>query len=72
LIGPSLRKKTRIYGSFPKTKDNILKCKDNILPFGPSIWVKGGQHLPKHIWDKIEVLWRTCWGTYWELEGNIV
>jgi hypothetical protein len=25
------------------------------------------------IWDKSEVLWRTCWGTHWELiKGNIV
>jgi len=27
--------------------------------------VKRGQHLPKG--DKSEVLWRTCWGTHWEL-----
>ncbi len=25
-----------------------------------------------HIWDKSKVLWRTCWGTYWELERKIV
>jgi len=24
------------------------------------------------MWDKNEVVWRTCWGTHWELEGNIV
>jgi len=24
------------------------------------------------IWDKSEVLWRTCLGTDWELESNIV
>jgi hypothetical protein len=23
------------------------------------------------IWDKSEVLWRTCWGTYWEPVGNL-
>jgi hypothetical protein len=25
------------------------------------------------MWDKSEFLWRTCWGTHWELKGgNIV
>jgi hypothetical protein len=26
----------------------------------------------QNIWDKSGVLWRTCWGTHWELEWNIV
>jgi len=23
------------------------------------------------LWDKSEVLWKTCWGTYWELIGYL-
>jgi hypothetical protein len=26
----------------------------------------------KHIYNKSEVVWRTCWGNIWELKGNIV
>ncbi len=57
------------------------------FPFGPPIYVKGRQHLPKHVryakWGAMENMLRGggwgetlgTWGrmgTHWELKGNIV
>jgi hypothetical protein len=53
-----------VYIFFPSAHVLYRRKEDNICP---------------SIWDKSEVLWRTCWGTYWELmrihwelEGKIV
>jgi len=41
----------------------------------PPLWPTyvGGKedNICQSIWDKSEVLWRTCWGTYWELGEHI-
>jgi hypothetical protein len=33
--------------------------------------VIGGQHFPKHTWDKNEILLGTCSGTDWNLRGHV-
>jgi len=33
--------------------------------------VKKEDNICQSIWDKSEVLWRTCWGTHWELVEHI-
>jgi hypothetical protein len=37
----------------------------------PALWPtyvgEKEDNICQNIWDKSEVLWRTCWGTHWEL-----
>jgi hypothetical protein len=76
---PIIQKKKKTMKALSILKWRVLS------PIGPPIYMKGGQHLPKHIWYKWgameNMLGKTLgtWGhgeihmgTHWELKGNIV
>jgi hypothetical protein len=45
--------------------------KDWVPPLWPTYKGWKEDNICQSIWDKSEVLWRTCWGTYWEPVGNL-
>ncbi len=61
----------------PKTEGSILEVYSSSPLAQLYRWKE--DYMCQSIWDKNEVLWRTCWGTYWEhvgthweFKGNIV
>jgi hypothetical protein len=59
------QKKMKLW-RLPKIEGPILKYRV------PPIWLTYIDEMSQSIWDKSEALWRTCWGTHWELKRNIV
>jgi hypothetical protein len=66
LIGPSLKKKE--LWRLPKIEGSILKYRSSSPLAHLHRWKDNNIC---HPWDESEVLWRTCWGTHWELEEHI-
>jgi hypothetical protein len=54
----------------PKIKVYISKYR--VPPLWPTYIGEKEDNICQTIWDKSEVLWRTCWGTHWEFKGNIM
>jgi hypothetical protein len=56
-----------------KLEGSILKYR--VPPLWPHLFRWKKDNICQSIWDKNEVLWRTCWGTHKELEeqiGNLI
>jgi hypothetical protein len=63
-------KKDKKLWRLPKIEGFFLKYRVPLL--WPSYIGERRTKICHHTWDKSEVLWINCWGTHWELEGNIV
>jgi hypothetical protein len=65
---PITPKKMKLW-RLPKTEGSILKCR--VPPLWPNYIGERRTTFAKSIWDKNDMLWRTCWGTHWELGEHI-
>jgi hypothetical protein len=66
----SKNKKNKKLGRLPKIEGFILKYRVPLL--WPTYIGERRTKICHNTWDKSEVLWIKCWGTHWELEGNIL
>jgi hypothetical protein len=55
--------------TLPKIEPSILRYR--VPPLWPTYISEKEDNICQSIWHKSEVLWRTCWGTHWELGEHI-
>jgi hypothetical protein len=58
-----------VYGGYPKYKVLFWSVYSSSPLAHLYRWKEG--NICQNIWDKSEVIWRTCWGTYWESHENL-